>query len=83
MEVADSRRRENIRRKIQNLMPEVLQGTMENALKRAQMVVHNCGGHLIDIFFKTSYALKNVSENFGVDETLRIIQNGLILGISH
>ena len=41
--------KENIRQECENLSPEV----MENAIKRARMVINSGGGHLADIIFST------------------------------
>ncbi|MBZ5797343.1 hypothetical protein K8353_45735, partial [Burkholderia contaminans] len=38
--------KENIRQECENLSPEVLARVMENAIKRARMVINSGGGHL-------------------------------------
>ena len=45
--------KENIRQEWENLSPEVLARVMENAIKRARMVINSGGGHLADIIFST------------------------------
>lgn len=41
--------KENIRKKIENISPEVRARVMENAIKRARLVINCNGGHLADI----------------------------------
>ncbi|XP_011882183.1 PREDICTED: uncharacterized protein LOC105569928 [Vollenhovia emeryi] len=45
--------KENIRHEAANISPDVLKKAMENAIKRAQMVINNGVGHLTDIIFKS------------------------------
>jgi hypothetical protein len=45
--------KQNIRHECENLSPDVLAKVMENALKRATMVINCGGGHLHDIIFST------------------------------
>lgn len=45
--------KENIRQECENLSPEVLARVMENAIKRARLVINSGGGHLADIIFST------------------------------
>lgn len=43
----------NIEEEINNLEPDVLRATIQNAVKRAQMCINSGGGHLTDIIFST------------------------------
>ena len=45
--------KENIRQECESLSPEVLARVMENAIKRARVVIKYGGGHLADIIFSS------------------------------